>query len=253
MEGATQQTPFILERLGRQLAARRLGEGANPQELERYAKRYESWLFTLSGAILGGGLVEGAKEGISAIRRAVSSGTAASEPTAPLPAKKLSAEGQFRWPIDDPTATVHFLRTGVLLYLRQKLYVNAAANGEVRIVERQRTMFYMPFFFIILDHRTRFQTIYSGWGIPSVKQGGSIKAHQPIATSAGYNVYFQLTRGSELVDPCSYLPPFPGVVRGMDIIPEETPFVWDLLDLSKQHYRRHASPPAISRRFLRQR
>jgi hypothetical protein len=248
---------LISERVGRYLAEKQLGEGADPQDLDKYAEHYKDIIVDLSTHLaydiakvtaIGGGAAIGTAIGIG-----LSSETKVPSAIAPLPVKKLLAEGQFRWPIDDPTATMQVLRDGSLLYVRRKLYVNAAANGEVRIVERQRTMFYMPFFFIILDHGNRFQTIYSGWGIPSVKRGGSIKAHQPIGTSAGWNVYFQMTRGGELVDPCLYLPPFPGGVRRKDIIPEETPFVWDLLDLSKQHYSRYASLTAISRRFLRRR
>jgi hypothetical protein len=164
---------LISERVGRYLAEKLLGEGAGPQDLDKYAKHYKDIIVDLSTQ-LAYDIAKGVAIGGAAIGTAISIGlssqTKVPPATAPLPPKKLSAEGQFRWPIDDPTAIMQFTLRGTLLAVHRDVGVEAAANGVIRAVEQQHRKFYVPIFLIILDHPNGFQTFYSGWGNPLVKR-----------------------------------------------------------------------------------
>jgi hypothetical protein len=256
-EEETQLRPFILQRLTRKLASKR----HPPQEVDRYAKRYDEWLLPILatiGTTIGLELLKSAaSEGVSAISKAISSGTGAPVAPALAPPKKMSPEEKFRWPIDDPTATAQytpgaqtnpgyhpdalFPRMGILLTLQRNLDVSAAGNGTIRLVEQKHIRFHRPFFLIRIDHtidytKHFFQTFYTGWGSPLVKQGVQIKAQHQIAKTTGRLLYFRMrVHGvGELVDPRSHLPSFPGSM-GPDLT-QAAPAVRELINLSCLYY-----------------
>jgi hypothetical protein len=266
----------FLDRLGAEFAAGHLedqearlefieSELAEVRRSQRISPgRLENVITTLATSFLYDVLKSRFKSG-PAEPTASASGKAEPSATAKVPPKEMSPEGQFHWPIDDPTATMQFIPTptGILLTcLGPGGSVRAAANGTIKVVEHGsgRIFWRAPSFLIGIDHANDFLTFYAGFGVLSssyrhqgvryIRQGVPVGAERQIAgiwhrhKLGPLPLYFQMSWRGRYIDPRSHLPSFPGSI-GPDLT-QAAPAVQELIQISREYDARVAGRPSHS-------
>jgi murein DD-endopeptidase MepM/ murein hydrolase activator NlpD len=208
-----EQRRLVSEKISWLIARKRLGEGANPRDLEKFAKRYEEYILVIPKSLLGlavtGIAIEAYREttkGLSAISTELFSQPtpAASAPippsaSAPIPPRVQPSTARlgtpppippFVWPVEPIES--RFTGRGIFILTRfpPPAFVEAPAPGEVFYVRAYHNNDGRHVFSIVIQHSDELLTNCRGYGDLLVGKGTVVSPKQRIAQLASDQLYF---------------------------------------------------------------